>query len=244
MGVAPALRAENLTRRFAAGGETLTVFEGLNLEMATGERVAVVGESGSGKSTLLHLLGALDRPTEGRISVHGRDLASLDDGALALFRNREIGFVWQMNTLLGEFSALENVMMPLLVAGAGPGQAEAQARERLREVGLEGKSATSGAALSGGEQQRAALARALVAGPRILLADEPTGNLDARTAAGIMNLLIGIQERRELTLILVTHNLEFANRCHRILKLESGALHSETPVVPKEKGLSRKPRRG
>ena len=182
------------------------------------------GESGAGKSTLLYLLSGLDTATSGTISYNSRVLAGLADSDLADFRNREIGFVWQSHNLLPEFTAEENVMMPLLVRGAAQAEARSASLERLAEVGLEGRASHRAGELSGGEQQRVALARALVGKPSVLLADEPTGNLDFRTGEMIFELLGRLQHLHQLTSILVTHNNSFAQRCDRILRLEAGVL--------------------
>ena len=218
------LRAENLAKRFRSGDADLTVFSGLSLHVDEGERLAIIGPSGTGKSTLLHLLGLLDRPSAGRIFLNGDDVTSLSDSNLASVRNRLMGFVWQMNTLLLEFTALENVMMPLLVRGTSKKSAEDEAQQRLAEVGLSARAHHRPGELSGGEQQRVALARALVTRPRILLADEPTGNLDEHTGEEVMSLLEHTHRTHNLTTVLVTHNPAFSARCHRILRLEAGVL--------------------
>jgi lipoprotein-releasing system ATP-binding protein len=225
-GASTAIRTEGLAKRYRSGDVQLTVFESLSLSVAAGERVALVGESGAGKSTLLHLLGLLDSPSEGAIYLWSQQVSDLGEGALADIRNREIGFVWQMNTLLPEFSALENVMMPLLIRGVSRSSAADAARARLTEVGLSQRTNHLAGELSGGEQQRAVLARALVGNPRILLADEPTGNLDEATGARMMDLLEEVHETNHLTSVYVTHNPRFAERAGRILKLEAGALLS------------------
>jgi lipoprotein-releasing system ATP-binding protein len=222
--VEAALRADNLAKKYQSGEQELVVFSGLNLEVQRGERVAIIGESGAGKSTLLHLLGCLDRPSEGRIYLGQREVSGLGEPELSEIRRRVVGFVWQMNTLLGEFTALENVMMPLLVRGTKRREAADSAGDRLREVGLAERASHRAGELSGGEQQRVVLARALVAQPALLLADEPTGNLDERTGAMIIDLLEQVHETHRLTTVLVTHNPRFSGRCHRILRLEKGAL--------------------
>ncbi len=219
-----AIRAIGLEKRYRSGPGELVVFSDLNLEVAAGERLAVVGESGAGKSTLLHLLGGLDRPTRGTIYFGEKELTGLGDSELAEFRNREIGFVWQSHYLLPEFTALENVMMPLLIRGMSHGEAARRARARLEEIGLGKRLWHRAGELSGGEQQRVALARALAGEPRVLLADEPTGNLDARTGDVIIGLLGELHRSHGLTSVYVTHNLSFARRCDRILKLEGGVL--------------------
>src|SRR5580658_10565729 len=219
-----AIRAVNLTRFYRSGGADLAVFSGLNFEVARGERLALVGESGAGKSTLLHLLGGLDKPTEGAIYFGQNDICRLPANELAEFRNRELGFVWQIHSLLAEFSALENVMMPLLIRGQARETAEPVALARLEEVGLHNRAWHRAGELSGGEQQRVVLARALAGDPGVLLADEPTGSLDYRTGEMIMDLLEDLQRSRRLTSIHVTHNLNFARRADRILALERGRL--------------------
>lgn len=219
-----ALRTAGLAKTYPSGQSLITVFHRLDLEVRSGESVAIIGESGAGKSTLLHLLGGLDRPTSGRIFFQDRDISALSDTELAEFRNREIGFVWQTQSLLPEFTALENVMMPLLIRGTARDEAAAAAREQLSRVALLAREAHRIGEMSGGEQQRVALARALVTGPKVLLADEPTGSLDHRTAEAIMILLENLQRELRLTSILVTHNLSFARRCDRVLSLEDGRL--------------------
>ncbi len=219
-----AIRTVGLTKRFRSGDSELAVFAGLDLEIERGEQLALVGESGAGKTTLLHLLGGLDRPTEGRIYFGGSELTALGEQELAGFRNRALGFVWQGHYLLPEFTALENVMMPLLIRGASHAQAAAAARARLEEVGLAARASHRAGELSGGEQQRVALARALAGEPAVLLADEPTGNLDAKTGDLIIALLARLHRSHNLTSVCVTHNLAFARRCDRILKLEAGRL--------------------
>ena len=221
------LRGVNLAKSYATPADELVVFSGVNVEVRRGERVALTGESGTGKSTLLHLLGLLDAPTAGAVLVHGQEASSLPEEKLAELRNRSIGFVWQMNTLLAEFTALENAMMPLLIRGLRKTEAEEKARALLGEVGLEARAGHLAGELSGGEQQRVALARALAGDPAILLADEPTGNLDERTAAQVMELIERVQESRRLATLYVTHNREFARRAHRVLRMEGGRLREE-----------------
>ena len=220
----PFIRATNLTKTYRSGNSDLVIFADLNLEVRRGESLALIGESGAGKSTLLYLLSGLDSPTSGTISYNSRELQRLADSELAEFRNREIGFVWQSHNLLPEFTALENVMMPLLVRGAPQAEAQTASMERLAEVGLAERASHRAGELSGGEQQRVALARALSGKPSVLLADEPTGNLDFRTGEMIFELLGRLRRLHELTSILVTHNNSFARRCDRILKLEGGVL--------------------
>ena len=218
------IRVQGLTKRYLSGGTEFAVFSNLNLNVPAGERLALVGESGAGKSTLLHLLGCLDRPSEGTIYFNNKDIFALSDGELAEFRNREIGFVWQIHYLLPEFTALENVMMPLLIRGRSRKEAMETAGERLHEVGLRHRATHRSGELSGGEQQRVVLARALVGQPSVLLADEPTGNLDHKTGEMIVGLLSELHRNHKLTSIYVTHNLSFAQRCDRILKMDSGIL--------------------
>ncbi|MEO8128816.1 MAG: ABC transporter ATP-binding protein [Bryobacteraceae bacterium] len=233
------IRTVQLTKHYRSGENTVVVFDDLDLEIAPGERVALVGESGVGKSSLLHLLGGLDRPTKGTIYFGDREISSLDESALADFRNREIGFVWQTHYLLPEFTALENVMMPLLIRGVPQSQAAPIAQERLNEVGLASRSSHRAGELSGGEQQRVVLARALVGRPKVLLADEPTGNLDYITGGKIADLFDEMHHTHKLTSVFVTHNLEFARRCDRVLKLEHGALVSLQAEGVSEKTASR-----
>ncbi len=220
----PAIRTVKLAKKYTSGQEVLTIFADLNLEVHTGERLALVGESGSGKSTLLHLLGGLDRPTDGKIYFGERDLRALSEAELADFRNRELGFVWQIHYLLPEFTARENVMMPLLIRGVSEEEAAKVSNARLDEVGLQARAHHRAGELSGGEQQRVVLARALAGNPKFLFADEPTGNLDARTGEMIQNLLAELHRNHSLTSIYVTHNPAFARSCDRVLKLENGGL--------------------
>jgi lipoprotein-releasing system ATP-binding protein len=222
-----AIRAVDLSKKFRSGDADLVVFEGLNLEIEQGERIALVGESGTGKSTLLYLLGALDRPSGGFVWFGDREITALADEELAAFRNRELGFVWQTHYLLPEFTALENVMMPLLIRGISRAEAALPALARLEETGLKARASHRAGELSGGEQQRVVLARALVGNPKFLLADEPTGNLDHRTGEMIIGLLTELHRSHGLTSVYVTHNLSFARRCDRVLRLEAGALVPE-----------------
>jgi lipoprotein-releasing system ATP-binding protein len=219
-----AVRAVNLTKKYRSGDDELVVFSGLNLQVDRGERVAIVGESGTGKSTLMHLLGGLDRPSQGAVWIGQRNITGMSDAELADMRNREIGFVWQTHYLLPEFTALENVMMPLLIRGSSREEASRAAFTRLDEVGLKPRATHRAGELSGGEQQRVVLARALVGNPAVLLADEPTGNLDARTGERIMGMLEELHRSHGLTSVYVTHNLSFARRSDRVLKLDGGEL--------------------
>jgi lipoprotein-releasing system ATP-binding protein len=222
-----AITALGLSKKFRSGDEELVIFSGLSLQVRRGERLAVVGESGAGKTTLLYLLGGLDRPTEGTIYFGSREVTAVSDTDLADFRNREIGFVWQMHYLLPEFTALENVMMPLLIRGTAYSEAASVALMRLEEVGLGARATHRAGELSGGEQQRVVLARALVGNPTFLLADEPTGNLDFRTGEMVIGLIEELHRTHKLTSVIVTHNLSFARRCDRILSLEGGVLVPE-----------------
>jgi lipoprotein-releasing system ATP-binding protein len=219
------LEARGLVKRYVGGdGAEIEVLAGVDLDVARGEFVAIVGASGTGKSTLLHLLGALDRPTEGQVRLDGTDYAGLGPDALAALRNRKVGFVFQFHHLLRDFTALENVALPLLIAGEGRRAAEARARELLGTVGLGGRLAHLPPQLSGGEQQRAAVARALAAGPLVLLADEPTGNLDQAHGDQLHELFAGLAADYEMAVVVVTHNRGFAARADRILTLEGGRL--------------------
>lgn len=224
-----AIQAVDLSKVYRSGDSELVIFSGLNLEIAEGEQVALVGESGAGKSTLLHMLGGLDTPTNGAIYFGQNNICRLPADELAKFRNRELGFVWQIQSLLGEFTAAENVMMPLLIRGLAREDAEKVALTRLDEVGLRNRAEHRAGELSGGEQQRIVLARALAGDPRVLLADEPTGNLDFRTGEMIMDLLQDLHRSRRLTSVHVTHNLNFARRADRTLTLEQGRLSSLEP---------------
>jgi lipoprotein-releasing system ATP-binding protein len=232
-----AIRAESLSKIYRSGGTQVVVFHELSLVVRSGERLAIIGESGAGKSTLLHLLGGLDRPSSGQIFYGNQEIASLGDQPLADFRNRTIGFVWQNPSLLPEFTALENVMMPLLIRGAAPDAARRAARLRLDEVGLETRQAHRAGELSGGEQQRVALARALAGEPRVLLADEPTGSLDFRTGEMIMGLIGEVHLAHGLTSIFATHNLAFASRCDRVLELKKGSLHTASMMELQAAGV-------
>ncbi len=225
------IRARNLSKVYKSGPANLVVFADLSLDVRRGEMLALVGESGSGKSTLLHLLGGLDRPSKGTIYYEGVEISGLADSEQADFRNREIGFVWQTHYLLPEFTALENVMMPLLIRGVPHSMAAAAALARLDEVELGPRSSHRAGELSGGEQQRVVLARALVGRPSVLLADEPTGNLDFRTGEMIFQVLSNLHRSHQLTSVIVTHNLHFAQRCDRVVDLQKEGLISGQ-VVP------------
>lgn len=216
------LRVDGLKKVYRSGTTDLVLFENLSFQVRKGEMLAIVGESGAGKSSLLHILGALDRASDGDVYCAQIHVAKLTEDAAADFRNREIGFVWQFHYLLPEFSAQENVAMPLLMRGTGYREAMDRAGGWLREVGLENRAHHRAGELSGGEQQRVALARALVTGPQILMADEPTGDLDNRTADMIFDLVQRLHREHQLTSLIVTHNLDFARRCDRVLRLHQG----------------------
>ncbi len=223
---AAVLVGDDLHKSFTdSDGSDLPILRGVDLEVRLGEVVAVVGASGAGKSTLLHLLGGLDRPTRGEVRLEGQWLSRLDEREVARVRNRRIGFIFQFHHLLREFSALENIMMPLLIGGVERSQAEARAQELLVEVGLEERGGHKPPQLSGGERQRVAVARALANDPPLLLADEPSGNLDNQTAAGLHELFFRLRDERELAVVLVTHNRELARRADRVLWLQDGRLN-------------------
>ena len=223
------LRVEGLKKVFRSGETNLVLFENLSFQANAGEMLAIVGQSGSGKSTLLHILGALDRPSDGAVYCANSRVNSLSDTSAAEFRNREIGYVWQFHYLLPEFTALENVAMPLLTRGRPLAEASNQASQWLREVGLEARAHHRSGELSGGEQQRLALARALITQPRLLLADEPTGDLDGRTAEVVFELIARLHHEHKLTSVIATHNLTFARRCHRVLRLDQGRIEEVAP---------------
>ena len=219
-----AVRAAGLVKGYGAGERRVEVLRGLDLEVGRGEMLAIVGPSGVGKSTLLHLLGLLDRPDRGTLELFGADVTVLSVEERAAWRNRRIGFVFQFHALLPEFTLEENVAMPLLIGGAARRPALAGARERLAAVGLEDRREHFPDQLSGGEQQRGAVARALVAGPELLLADEPTGNLDADNAAAVFDLIARLHLSRGLTSVIVTHNEALASRCDRVVRLVRAAV--------------------
>jgi len=225
------LRVDHLRKVFRSGDTDLVLFENLSFSVKEGEMLALVGESGAGKSTLLHVLGTLDRASAGDVYCAEVHVQSLSDEAAAEFRNRRIGFVWQFHHLLPEFTALENVAMPLLLRGIARTKAEAEAAHWLREVGLEARSHHRSGELSGGEQQRVALARALVTRPQFLFADEPTGDLDTRTAEAVFALIARIHRDYRLTSLIATHNFAFARRCTRVLRLEHGEVVEVAPEL-------------
>jgi lipoprotein-releasing system ATP-binding protein len=218
----PILITRNLVKNYPTAGGYLEVLKGIDLEVFAGEIAAIVGPSGVGKSTLLHLLGALDRATSGEVEIDGTPISQFDDRTLAQFRNRTVGFVFQFHHLLPEFTALENVMMPSLIARRNGGEVMGRARQLLRDVGLEARASHRPGELSGGEQQRVAVARALMNEPRIVLADEPSGNLDRRSSESLHQLLWDLSRRDARTFIIVTHNLELAQSADRVIELFDG----------------------
>lgn len=224
----PLYRFTDVCKEFPAPGETLTVLRHVSLTVEQGESIAVVGASGAGKSTFLHLLGTLDTPTRGGIFFKGRDVSVMTAEEKAALRNKSIGFVFQFHHLLPEFSTLENVAMQAVVGGMDRREANALAEEAIKAVGLAGKEKQSVTTLSGGERQRAAIARAILVGPRVLLADEPTGNLDEKTGAGVAGLLMELNRDRGMAMVVVTHNREIAALMGRCLELRAGDLYDQT----------------
>lgn len=218
------LSVRDLRKSFLEGGAEIHVLRGVNFDLAEGERLAVVGESGVGKSTLLHVLGTLDRPTGGKIFYAERELPLHDETALCRFRNRELGFVFQFHYLLPDFSALENVMFPALIQGMDEERARGEAERLLERVGLKERMSHRPGKLSGGEQQRVAVARAVILKPRLVLADEPTGSLDLRIGEEVQELLFSLNEDDRIALIIATHNREFAHRIGRRAELKAGQL--------------------
>jgi lipoprotein-releasing system ATP-binding protein len=226
------IRVADLEKTYAEGENLLTVFSGVNIEFRRGESAALVGESGAGKSTLLHLLGALDRPTAGDIYVGERAISTFSGDQLADYRNRSVGYVWQNYHLLPEFTALENAMMPLLIGGASPDVASAAARRWLNRVGLAERTQHRAGELSGGEQQRVAIARSLVTEPVLLLADEPTGNLDFRTGEAIIELILNLPKNHNVAVVVATHNLSFAERCDRVYRIHQARVLDGRGPIP------------
>ena len=225
----PLLRVEGLKKVFRSGEADLVLFENLSFQVNKGEMLAIVGESGAGKSTLLHIVGALDRPSAGAVYCAESHVNSLSEDDAAEFRNREIGFVWQFHYLLPEFTALENVAMPLLTRGQALSIAEQEATGWLSQVGLQARGHHRSGELSGGEQQRLAVARALITNPKLLLADEPTGDLDGPTAEVVFELIARLHREHQLTSLIATHNLAFARRCHRVMRLDQGRMEEVAP---------------
>lgn len=218
------LAIRDLHKSFNEGGREISVLCGANLEVQTGERLAIIGESGVGKSTLLHILGTLDRPTGGKIFYFGKEVPVDDELALSQFRNREIGFVFQFHYLLPDFSALENVMLPALIQGQDAVHARGGAEKLLESVGLKDRMNHRPGKLSGGEQQRVAVARSVILEPKLILADEPTGSLDIRIGEEVQELLFRLNEERRVALIVATHNREFAKKIGRQMELRNGQL--------------------
>lgn len=224
----PLYRLAGVDKEYAGPAEQVTILRGVDLSIRQGESVAIVGASGSGKSTLLHLLGTLDTPSQGQVLFQGRDMGTMAPDEKAGLRNREIGFVFQFHHLLPEFDTLENVAMQAIIAGMPRAQALARARDTLALVGLSDRTAHRVTTLSGGERQRAAIARAILMRPKVLLADEPTGNLDARTGDVVARLLLDLNRELGMTLVIVTHNRELADIMGRCLELRAGELYDQT----------------
>lgn len=236
------IRAEQLSKRYGEEGQAIQVFSELDLDIRRAERVAIIGESGVGKTTLLHILGTLDRPSAGKVWLDGHDVFALPSEELAGLRNRELGFIFQFHHLLPDFNAVENVMLPGLIARLSRAEAKRRAVDILEQVGLTDRLTHRPGELSGGEQQRVAVARALVLRPRVVLADEPTGNLDPGTGEGVLQLLLKLNQAMNITMVVVTHNDKVATSMDRTLRLEAGRLdeiraRAETDAVPTDSRL-------
>jgi len=227
MSAEPLIQLEKVTKSYRIGDETVRALAGVDLEVAEGEFVALVGPSGSGKSTMLHVIGGLDSPSSGEVIIAGRNLSQASDSQLSSYRNRSVGFVFQTFNLHPTLNALENVALPLVFSGISHRRRLEAARQALEEVGLAARAGHRPNQLSGGERQRVSIARALVAGPKIILADEPTGNLDSKTGERIVELLLRLNEERGITTILVTHDLDVAGRAPRILSMRDGSIVDE-----------------
>ena len=226
------LSVSNLYKSFVEGGEEIQVLRGVNLQLAAGERLAIIGESGVGKSTLLHILGTLDRPTAGEILYQGKEIPLGDETALAHFRNREIGFVFQFHYLLPDFTALENVMFPALIQGMESQKAKEEAEQLLEQVGLKDRMSHRPGKLSGGEQQRVAVVRSVIMQPKLILADEPTGSLDLRIGEEVQDLLFRLNEEKGIALVVATHNRQFARKIGRRVELKTGRLVPAVDSIP------------
>ncbi|MSS75978.1 MAG: lipoprotein-releasing ABC transporter ATP-binding protein LolD [Methyloglobulus sp.] len=224
MNNASILQCENLTMRYAQGGLDVEVLKGVNFNINKGERVAIMGASGSGKSTLLHLLGGLEKPTGGKVVLDGTDLNDVSGKQLASLRNRSLGFIYQFHHLLGEFTVLENVAMPLLIGGHSVEEARHHATKLLQRVGLGHRVEHKPGEISGGERQRAAVARALINKPGVVLADEPTGNLDSKTAEDVFQLMLELNQELNVSFLIVTHDHELAGKMGRVLRMEDGLI--------------------
>ncbi|MCW2877076.1 MAG: transporter related [Sphaerisporangium sp.] len=236
---APALSLRGLTRSYPSGTKTLEVLKGVDLDVYPGEIVGLIGPSGSGKSSLLHAAGLLERPTGGKVILDGADASKLNDGARTRLRLRGIGFIYQFHHLLAEFSAIDNVALPVMIAGGTRRAARARAEDLLTRLGLAERLSHQPGQLSGGEQQRVAIARALIGHPPLLLADEPTGNLDSVTGREVMDLLASLRHRFGMTMIIATHNPELAASCDRLIRLRDGSVVSDETLAPADDVLDR-----
>ncbi len=223
----PAIKFENVWKVYRMGAVEVPALRGLSIEIKRGEHIAMMGPSGSGKSTFLHLAGALDKPTKGRVLIEGKDPSKLSDTELSMLRNRYIGFVFQTFNLIPRLTALQNVMLPLMMRGVDGAERVRRAKEALEQVGLGHRVNHKPTEMSGGEQQRVAIARAIVTNPRIILADEPTGNLDSASAAEVVDLLTKLNRDLRITLVVVTHNPETASPAQRIVKIRDGVIYEE-----------------